>query len=259
MGKWVRQGAGGRYRFLMSLDFTTTRPWVRDILISAVAGAFVGLIGPFGSYLNAGLAIRISFFAALFALGTLIYRSGLLLYRRAQPQRPWMRALSFALMILAAAIPMALLSRIAALGIWPTATRAITPLTWYFQVVVLSLPLCVIYEILLRRQSTPLVVKAADLPLAFGPEVICLQMEDHYVRAHTSVGSALHLMTLSDAIARTANPGASVHRSWWVARHAVAGVVRDGRNLRLKLLNGLEVPVARRSVAMLKAQGLIKE
>ena len=37
-----------------------------------------------------------------------------------------------------------------------------------------------------------------------------------------------------------------------MARDAVTGLVRDGRNLRLKLLNGLEVPVARRAVIRLK-------
>ena len=63
-------------------------------------------------------------------------------------------------------------------------------------------------------------------------------------------------MRLSDAVARTGREGPQVHRAWWVARDAVTEVIRDGRNLRLKLLNGLEVPVARRSVARLKALGL---
>nr|QQZ51292.1 LytTR family transcriptional regulator DNA-binding domain-containing protein [Phenylobacterium glaciei] len=74
-------------------------------------------------------------------------------------------------------------------------------------------------------------------------------MEDHYVRVHTAVRSELILMRLSDAVARTGREGLQVHRSWWVARDAVTEVIRDGRNLRLKLLNGLEVPVARRGGA----------
>ena len=124
------------------------------------------------------------------------------------------------------------------------------------QCAVLSLPLCASDELLDRySQAGKTARPSPEPPAKFGREVICLQMEDHYVRAHTEVGSALHLMTLSDAMARTSRPGLQVHRSWWVARDAVATVLRDGRSVRLKLLNGLEVPVARRSVTHLKAAG----
>jgi hypothetical protein len=44
-----------------------------------------------------------------------------------------------------------------------------------------------------------------------------------------------------------------------VALDAVRGVLRDGRNLRLRLANGLEVPVARRAVALARAAGLAIE
>lgn len=89
-------------------------------------------------------------------------------------------------------------------------------------------------------------------PPRFGREVICLQMEDHYVRAHTALGSESILMRLSDAVSRTGGEGLEVHRSWWVAKGAIRHVSRDGRNLRLNLLNGLEVRVARRAVIRLK-------
>jgi DNA-binding LytR/AlgR family response regulator len=39
--------------------------------------------------------------------------------------------------------------------------------------------------------------------------------------------------------------GEQVHRSWWVARNAVASHYRQGRDLRLRLHGGLEVPVSR--------------
>ncbi|MFD3262657.1 LytTR family transcriptional regulator DNA-binding domain-containing protein [Phenylobacterium ferrooxidans] len=69
---------------------------------------------------------------------------------------------------------------------------------------------------------------------------------------HTIFGSALILMRLSDAVSRTSGEGLEVHRSWWVAKGAIRHVSRDGRNLRLNLLNGLEVRVARRAVIRLK-------
>jgi len=48
-----------------------------------------------------------------------------------------------------------------------------------------------------------------------------------------------------------------VHRSWWVAADAVTGAERDGRNWRLRLSNGLLVPVARNSVAAVRQRRLI--
>jgi hypothetical protein len=86
-----------------------------------------------------------------------------------------------------------------------------------------------------------------------GSDIIALEMEDHYVRVHTALGSALVLMRLRDAMALVAEiEGMQVHRSWWVARGAVEDVLRDGRNVRLGLARGLEAPVARAKLADLR-------
>lgn len=75
--------------------------------------------------------------------------------------------------------------------------------------------------------------------------VQCLEMEDHYVRVHEARTSTLILMRLTDAIeALGEDAGLRVHRSWWVARNAVTGMERHGRNLRVRLANGLVVPVS---------------
>jgi DNA-binding LytR/AlgR family response regulator len=87
--------------------------------------------------------------------------------------------------------------------------------------------------------------------------VLCLQMEDHYVRVHGQSGSTLELMPLKDAIERFGCTGIQVHRSWWVATGAVSAAERDGRNWRLKLTNGLIVPVARNRIVEARAIGLI--
>jgi hypothetical protein len=49
--------------------------------------------------------------------------------------------------------------------------------------------------------------------------------------------------------------GVQTHRSWWVARAAITGVVEDGRNLRLQLVGGLEAPVSRSRVGLLRQAG----
>ena len=89
-----------------------------------------------------------------------------------------------------------------------------------------------------------------------GAELWAVQAEDHYVRLHTSKGSALILLRLADAAAELeAIEGARVHRSWWVARSAVAGAERRGAQTVLKLPNGTEAPVSRREAAELRRAG----
>jgi DNA-binding LytR/AlgR family response regulator len=83
-----------------------------------------------------------------------------------------------------------------------------------------------------------------------------LQAEDHYVRVHTTAGSDLILIRLSDAAAEMAPvTGARTHRSWWVNRSAVETVSRRNGNVVLVLNNGLEVPVGRSYASELREAG----
>lgn len=96
------------------------------------------------------------------------------------------------------------------------------------------------------------------LPAALGSDVLALEMEDHYVRVHTALGSELVLMRLRDAMTHMTDiEGLQTHRSWWVARGAVEDVVREGRNVRLVLARGIEAPVSRAQVSELKEAGWI--
>jgi hypothetical protein len=93
------------------------------------------------------------------------------------------------------------------------------------------------------------------LPPGFGA-VLALKGEDHYVRAIAAARDTLILLRLRDAIAELPGvDGLQVHRSWWVARAAVANVRRDGRAAIITLTNQAEVPVSRENVAALKAAG----
>src|SRR5690606_23711142 len=86
--------------------------------------------------------------------------------------------------------------------------------------------------------------------------LVAVQSEDHYLRLHTDRGSDLILMRLADALGELEGlEGAQTHRSWWVARDAVASVVRgDGRAV-LTLEGGLVVPVSRRYAKALRDAG----
>ncbi len=77
-------------------------------------------------------------------------------------------------------------------------------------------------------------------------ELLAVQAEDHYLRVYTTLGEALILMRLSDALVELAGAGGlQTHRSWWIARAAVADVVREGRQATLVLKSGCRAPVSR--------------
>lgn len=100
----------------------------------------------------------------------------------------------------------------------------------------------------------------ARLSRGFEGEIIALESEDHYVRVHGPTRNELLLLRLREAILEMDGvPGEQTHRSWWVARSAVAQVVSHGRNRELRLVNGLRVPVARDSIPRLRASGFLPE
>ncbi len=89
-----------------------------------------------------------------------------------------------------------------------------------------------------------------------GAEIYAVEAQDHYLKLHTSKGSDLILMRLSDAVAELDGlEGAQTHRSWWVAKSALADARRgDGRAV-LKLKDGGEAPVSRRYTRALRQAG----
>ena len=95
------------------------------------------------------------------------------------------------------------------------------------------------------------------LPLKLrGAEVWAVEAEDHYLRLHTSLGQDLILLRLADAVDELAGiEGAQVHRSWWVARDAIADARRGDGRATLVLKDGSEVPVSRTYAKILREQG----
>jgi len=90
------------------------------------------------------------------------------------------------------------------------------------------------------------------------PAILALAAEDHYVRVIAEGKSALVLMPLAEAAAlMPEGTGAQVHRSWWVAKSAVTGQRRAGRDLQLVLHGGLAAPVSRSRIAELRDAGWI--
>lgn len=113
-----------------------------------------------------------------------------------------------------------------------------------------------------RRVEAPSPVAPAEspflrrIPPRLGTALLSLAAEDHYVRVTTREGSDLVLCRLSDAIAELGpGLGERVHRSWWVAKEAVASVERQNGKVTLALINGDTVPVSQSYLPALKAAG----
>jgi hypothetical protein len=235
--------------------------WAQDFSATGAVGLFLGLLGPFGSFYNGPAWERVVYWLAMVWTGTLVYG----LATRWAFARARSRATTFGLLVglvIVLAAPFSFISWRLATFLWPLLARlpGLTPTLWYVEGLVITAPFVLVFSLLIeRRRRAARALGPAPSPDLLGTtpaEVLCLQMEDHYVRVHTRAGSRLVLATLAQAMeAMGRTRGLQVHRSWWVAEKAVGGAEADGRNLKLRLINGLKAPVARSSVAAVRAAG----
>ena len=244
-----------------------TTGWAVDFAIATGIGLFMALLGPYGSYDNGPIWQRALFQLPCAWLACAVIGTGMrlaLAYTRGGARFWVLTVLTGAV----AMVPVMLLNQLLARLIWPFLLHSMTPLTWYLQGLLVAEPASIAFGfVALHRLDRASVPAPADSPattskgtLGTPPDqVLCLQMEDHYVRVHTAAGSHLILATFGQALAALAAvPGLRVHRSWWVAADALAGTEQDGRNLRLVLTTGARVPVARSSIAEVRARGWLE-
>ncbi len=251
------------------------RKLVIDLSVMTVIGLVLAMIGPFGTA-TAPLALRLVSWIGLAWLGYAFYRplAPLVAWLHVRLQLPkaglWIGLTLLATMPLTAAIWVIEFLP----GPIPAPTLEDALLT-YLNVLVIGASIVVVFYLLERGKGdthgqasalSPAEKPApqddlrpaflARLPAELGSDLIALEMEDHYVRAHTMLGSDLVLLRLRDALGELDGiDGAQVHRSWWVARDAVEGVEREGRSVRLMLPSGIAAPVARSRMAELTKAG----
>ena len=255
------------------------RKLVIDLSVMTVIGVVLALIGPFGSFQDP-LAIRLMVWLGLAYAGYAIYSPVGWIVAKVSSALDLPPGLLWVVGTLVATVPMAVvvwsLNQLNGPGYRvPGAQEA---LLHYAYVLVIGGAITLLFNFIGMSQreaphgaATPAIDPApkapdpapaaanpliAQLPPELGSDVIALEMEDHYVRVHTALGSDLVLMRLRDAMAHLSDiDGRQIHRSWWVARLAIEDVKREGRNVRLVLAGGIEAPVARAQVSELKEAG----
>lgn len=271
-----RDDSGGREALAMR-EFANVwnELWFRqrsaEMMVALALSPALSWIGPFDLVEESFLA-RMGFWSGVLASWfMLVALTDLLLARSrtiAALGNVWRRAVTLAL----AAVPMIGVAGFAieTLHGWKPSVAEITEL--YFQIVLLGSAMIPLSDVLIaplmrspRVAGRPLIEPNGDrvhppeaLPALACPllaqlppenrgRLVCLEMQDHYVRVHTTQGSALVLMRLRDAIANTQPvPGRQVHRSWWVADGAVERFERAGRTGIVRLSGGRRVPVSQR-------------
>lgn len=226
-------------------------------------GVLLGLIGPVGTFDDMSPPIRIVYWVTLVVLNGFQANAAILLSAHLLPAPKW----PVTVPVVAGSVLCSLLGTMEVLGLDYLLRPA--PVLGgndfaevYFFVLIITLVLSYLFAIGSLRKfalapyiandesdgATPVgaVPFFKRLPAKLGTELICLEVEDHYVRAHTSLGNEMILMRLRDAIAELDGfDGTQVHRSYWVAKQAIISGQRSGEGALLTMSNGMEVPVSR--------------
>jgi hypothetical protein len=245
----------------------------RQIAIEATLIAAIGLalaaLGPFGSY-AVPFGERAAHWIGFILAGYAIFRPMMVVAEWLAERLAIARFAAQILVVALGSVPLSLLIDLALDRMVPAEASRFPGL--YLQVFGIGIPVAFLMSRLFgppgdlppspgaaaAPSAAPAPQKARFLdrvPASIGPRLLCLSMEDHYVRAHGPEGSALILMRMRDAVDELDGmAGIQVHRSWWVAADAVERVERDGGRLRLRLAGGLVVPVARSQVGAVRSQ-----
>lgn len=243
--------------------------WARLFGWTTLGGLLCGLIGPYGSFIANPIS-RVCFWISVFWAGTLILWPSVMGALRFAERRGLPILFAMIGATLAACVPLSLFAWALCSLFWPVHASGIRPQEWYVLTVILAAPAIALALWLehfrLRDHRSRWVAGGNARPIAESGGVpnrlldliVCLQMEDHHVRAYTAAGSSLHLAAMRDVVNQLAGRGLQVHRSWWVAHGAVRAWTGDARALELVLHNGVRVPVARSRIAAIRAAGWLE-
>lgn len=242
---------------------TGWRAYTRNLAIAAAAGVFLAFSGAMETH-ALPLATRLAYWVPLMMGGALVGH-GIARGMARVPRLNMNKWLFGAALALAMSIP----TTFVVWGYTNWVFRSDVPLAalpaLFGAVLVIAAAMCAIMvavnwpgRVTHAGAEAPKRVRFLDRlpPKLMGGVIYAVSAEDHYLRLHTSKGSDLILMRLSDAIGELDGiEGAQTHRSWWVAREAVESARRDGDRAILTLRGGIEAPVSRPNVKPLRDAG----
>lgn len=238
---------------------------LRVLLSTVVAAGFLGAVGAFGSgrlapFDRYGYWLLVMLGGGLIAVAVLelFFRFGWL------ETRPRLQYAAIALLI---SLPQTVLVWLVSVPLFGEPLRTGGLLRLWPAVLVITAAVTALNYLINRTPPTTHAPTEPDHapPVRFldrlppklrGAELYAVEAEDHYLRLHTSRGSDLILLRLSDAVAELEGiEGAQTHRSWWVARAAVVSADRADGRATLTLKDGARAPVSRTYAKALREAG----
>ncbi len=291
--RWPFAPNSGIDRFAMR-ESTFFQSLPQQLLYVLIAAAILALVGPYGTYRDLPLDLRAAYWTLCMLAGWILMTAIGAGIDRIEPLQGWPVVARMVIAGFIGGVPMtaiawsaeALFRRVPPMADLPYLLMDATVLT-----IVVSVAIGQAVELRLRSRAgttelttpspaasppTPSPSPAEDMPGAsepvpprstsdaflrrlppeLGRDLLALEMEDHYARVHTALGSTLILLRLRDAVAELGeSSGLQVHRSWWVAHGAVAQAEREAGKLALVLRNGVRVPVSKTHRDAVKASG----
>lgn len=243
-------------------------PSLLTLAFIASLGLIIGYLGPFGSY-ELSLPIRLLYWTISIFMGYFIYYHSFRFTEWFFADKQVHRFVKFIIPSVVSALLLTFCIQLVTYSIFAVPSQYFSRFFGFFpQVFTVGLIINFIsshfHKTVEKEQQTQTVTQSQAgkvfldrLPHKLGDELICFVMEDHYLKVTTSKGDYMLLMRMKDALVELSDyDGLQVHRSWWVARDAVARTKKNGRNLVLVLENDTEVPVSRTFVNKVKEAGL---
>ena len=239
------------------------RHFLKGLVVATAAAVVMAVTGALGTD-EAGFAIRSLFWLIVMLAGWMIGSGVSTVFKVWGGLAHW-RWIEGAVIALLMALPQTLVVIAARSMVFDLQIPSRSGIVWMFGFVLFICVIMVALDIAMNADQRAVSVKPPALlpesqptpdlldrfrerlpPSLRAGRLLALEAEDHYLRVHTDLGSDLILLRLSDAIGELGSvDGAQTHRSWWVARAALAAAQRGDGRATLTLANGLEVPVSR--------------
>ena len=249
----------------IAIDWTKR---LRELAILAGISVFLAFLRPYGTGESLAFGWVFGFWFSLILLGSLVGELTVWAFYRVRPEGPAWQMVAITSLTTASAVTLAIRGLEAFTGGFIHAGGM--PMLFVY-VLVISVAMTLLGYTLNRafNAAGPDFAHRVDdrdaasaflerLPVKYRTaDLWAVSSEDHYCRVHTSLGSDLILMRLSDAERELGSvDGLRVHRSWWVARGGIASARRDGGKVLLVLRSGEDVPVSRSYQDAVKEAGL---
>lgn len=215
-------------------------------IVSLAAAGMLATAGAFGTGAMPA-PVRMIFWLLLMGWNALKWQAWFAW--RVKSPRDWWRAAALGAILLNAMLPLEIFLLLRLCGV----PAPFAPLTIWIDALAISAFLALAIALFLgRRKANAGKPIASDDRARLGLDPVrihAVRAEDHYCR----------LQRFGDVLATLAEiDGEQIHRGAWVASAAGASPVREGRNWRLRLATGQELPVSATYRGRLRTRGWLR-